>query len=92
MVGALTAGLVLAYLIALPPHLVHHLFDDAPGGLACSYLAHSQQTPELQSDPATLTPPTPTESFHAVVTGSCLTLPDLSVSYPRAPPRFAPSA
>ena len=90
--GLLTAGLFLAYLIALSPHLVHHFFDEDQGRPACPLLAQSQQTPELQPDPPTLIPPISTESLHSVFAGTSLRAsPDLTVGDPRAPPRSAPS-
>ena len=91
-VGVLTAGLFLAYLIALPPHLVHHFFDEDQGRPACPYLAQSQETPELQTDPPTLTPPIPTESLHALFPGASPPSSNLAPSQSRAPPRSAPSA
>lgn len=71
-VGALTAGLFLAYLITLPPHLVHHLFDEDQGRAACPYFAQSQHSPELRTDPPTLTPPIPGETLQAFVPGAFL--------------------
>ena len=91
-VGALTAGLFLAYLIALPPHLVHHLFDEDHGRPACPHLAQSQQSPELQPDPLTLTAPILIETFHALIPERSLPSADLLVGHSRAPPRAAPSA
>ena len=53
-VGALTAGCFLVYLIALSPHLVHHLFDEDHDSPSCPFLALSQHTPELRTDPPTI--------------------------------------
>lgn len=89
--GALTAGLFLAYQIALPPHLVHHLFDENRILPTCPHLAQSQQTPELQSDSPTLTPPIPAATLLALLPGVSLPSLDLTVNHPRAPPRSAPS-
>lgn len=90
-VGTLTAGLFLAYLIALPPHLVHHLFDEDHGRPACSHLAQSQQTPELQPDPPTLIAPILIETLHALIPESSLPSADLVVGHSRAPPRSVSS-
>jgi hypothetical protein len=87
-VGALAAGCFLVYLIALSPHLVHHLFEekhhDSP---SCPFLALSQHTPELQPDLPALTPLSVTGPLDApkrTVTVSVLLVLD---SHPRAPPR-----
>lgn len=90
--GVLTAGLFLAYLIALAPHLVHHLFEEGHGQPECSFLAQSQQTHVVQADPPVLTPLAPAEILEAAFPGTPLPPPDLTVSHPRAPPRSAPSA
>lgn len=90
--GALTAGLFLASLIALPPHLVHHFFDEDQGRQACPLLAQSQQTPELQTDLPTLTSPISTERLPLVFPGASSPSPDFTASDSRAPPRSAPSA
>jgi len=90
--GALTAGFFLVYLITLPPHLVHHLSDEDQGRPACSHLAQSQQTPELQPDPPNLTAPILIETLHALIPESSLPSADLVVGHSRAPPCAAPSA
>ncbi len=92
IVGALTAGLFLAYLIALPPHLVHHLFNEDQGRTVCPLLAQNQQTPGLQTDPLTLIPLSPTEILNPPLSTASLPSPDLPVSRPRAPPVAPPSA
>ena len=92
MVGPVTAGLFLAYLIALSPHLVHHFFDEDQGRQACPLLAQSQQTPELQTDPPTLTSPISTERLLLVFPRASSPSPDFTASDPRAPPRSVPSA
>ncbi len=92
IVGALTAGLFLAYLIALPPHLVHHFFDEDQGRTVCPLLAQSQETPGLQTDPLTLIPLSPTEIIHPSLSAASLPSPDLPVGRPRAPPVAPPSA
>lgn len=92
IVAALTLGLFVVYLIALPPHLVHHLFDEDSGRLNCPHLSQSQQTPELKADPPTLAPPVLTETPLGLPAGVSASSPDLTVCYPRAPPRSVPSA
>jgi hypothetical protein len=89
-VGALTAGCFLLYLIALSPHLVHHLFEKDHDPPTCPFLALSQHTPELQPDPPALT--------RLIVTGILddhkptvsLPAPPVLDSHPRAPPRTVP--
>ena len=49
---AFVACLFAGYLVALTPHLVHHLFDDDQDQTSCPYLAQSQHTPPAGSDPA----------------------------------------
>lgn len=92
LVGLLTAGLFAAYLLALPPHLVHHLFDEDHGQPECPLLAQSQQNPELQPDPPTLPLPSRTNTIESPLPGASPRLPDLALKHPRAPPRSAPSA
>ena len=92
IVGALTAGLFLAYLIALPPHLVHHLFDESAGRTACPLFAQNQQTPGLQTESPTLIPVSPTEILNPPLSAASLPSPDLPGSRPRAPPVAPPSA
>ena len=91
VLGVPTAGLFVAYLIALSPHLVHHLFDQEHGVPACPYLAQSQQNPGLQPDPPSLTPPGQVATVPTLPRGALLSAPDLTLSDPRAPPRSAPS-
>jgi hypothetical protein len=89
--ASLTAGLFVTYLVALSPHLVHHLFDENQGHPACPHLAQSQQTPELPSDPPALDPPVQSEPVQLFLASASLPSPDLTGSHPRAPPRSAPS-
>ncbi len=92
LLGALTVGLFAAYLVALPPHLVHHLFEENHGQHECPLLAQSQQTPELQTDPPALTPPIQIGTVQVLSPGVSLPSPALALSHSRAPPRSAPSA
>jgi hypothetical protein len=90
--AGLTAGLFLAYLIALPPHLVHHLFDGEQDHETCSYLAQSQHTPGLQLGLLTLNPPVCLKILIWVPLPLLLPSADLTVGHPRAPPLVPPSA
>lgn len=90
-VGVLTAGLFLAYLIALPSHLVHHLFDEDHGRLTCPLLSTSQHTPEIQTDPPHLPPPIQIATVQVLSPGVSLPPSDLALSRPRAPPHCTPS-
>ena len=98
--GGLTAGFLLTYLVALPPHLVHHLFETEPSDpfkvdlsqSGCSHLAQSQTTTPHQTDAPSLIPPIPTEILHALFSGTSLPSPTLRVNHPRAPPCLTPSA
>lgn len=89
--AALTVGFVLAYLIALPPHLVHHIFDEDHGQPPCAHLAQSQHAPELQPDPPSLTPPSPAEPCRVPVAITGLPSPEPTAGHPRAPPAVTPS-
>ncbi len=91
LLGALTAALFAAYLVALPPHLVHHLFDENHGRPACPHLTQSQHTPELQPDPPTLTPPVQIATVQVLSPGVSLPSANLPLSRPRAPPYCTPS-
>jgi hypothetical protein len=90
VMGGLTTGLLLAYLMLLPPHFVHHLFDEDLGRPACPLLAQSQHTPWLQADAPSLAPPVATDTIHALLPGVSVPARDLAVSPPRSPPRAAP--
>jgi hypothetical protein len=81
-------GLLLVYVIALPPHLVHHLFDgDEHGQPRCEHLAQSQQTPEAQADlPALLSPLAATRADVPPAVAEVLQAGDRSAENPRAPP------
>ncbi len=91
-VGGLTAALFATYLIALPPHLVHHLFDEDQGRPECPLLAQSQQNPELQPDPPILPLPSRTDTVELLLPEASPRAPNLPLKHPRAPPRSAPSA
>ncbi|MBI1893022.1 MAG: hypothetical protein HYS14_02765 [Candidatus Rokubacteria bacterium] len=87
---ALAAAVFLVYLFALPPHLVHHLFDEDQGHLTCPYLAHSQHSPGIQTDPFTLSPPGSAEAHQGLPSPVLLCSDDLTAGNPRAPPRVPP--
>lgn len=89
-VGALAAGCFLLYLIALSPHLVHHLFDEDHDSPACPFLALSQHTAELQPDPPALTPLRVTDTLDEQRRTVSLPVPLVHGSHPRAPPRSVP--
>lgn len=86
-VGALTAALFLAYFVALPPHLAHHIADQDHSRPACPHLAQSQHTPAVQCDSPTLAPPIPTETGQAMLPGAPLASSEAALSSPRAPPK-----
>ncbi len=90
-VGGLAAALFTAYLVALPPHLVHHLFDEDRGRPNCPHLVQSQQIPELLPDSPGLPPPLPAEAFDAPAPALSFPALPLAVVHPRAPPPSAPS-
>ena len=90
--GALTGALFVTYLVALSPHLVHHLFDEDHGRPACPHLAQSQQTPELQPDPPQLIPPIQIATVQVLSPGVSLPSPALALSNSRAPPFSTRSA
>jgi hypothetical protein len=81
-------GLLVTYVVSVPPHLVHHLFDgDEHGHPRCPHLAQSQQTPELQADPPPrLLPPAAPAADVLPVVADALPTPDHSAESPRAPP------
>jgi hypothetical protein len=53
ILSAVVACLFAGYVVALTPHLVHHLFDGGDDQPQCPHLAQSQHTPEAWSDPPT---------------------------------------
>ncbi len=88
ILDALTAGLFVAYLISLPPHLVHHLFDEEQGRPDCPLLALSHQSSKLQSaDPPSLNLPAPTDVLCVPCPRAVPPAPDLPATQSRAPPR-----
>ena len=88
----LTTGLFVTYLVALSPHLVHHLFNEDHGAPVCPHLTQSQQTPELQPDPPRLIPPIQIATVQVLSPGVSLPSPALALSHSRAPPFSTPSA
>jgi hypothetical protein len=90
-VGALAAGFFLIYLIALAPHLVHHLLDEDHDSPSCPFLALSQHTPGLQPDPPTLTCPTLAEVLDEQGPTLSFPAPLIHASHPRGPPPSVPS-
>src|SRR5574337_303916 len=87
--GVLTAGLFVAYLIALPPHLVHHLFEEDHSHPACPYLATSQHTPGAEASPPSLPLPAEAAAVETPSASAWLPAPVLPVYFPRAPPVIA---
>lgn len=85
-IRAVTAGCFLAYLLALSPHLVHHLLEESRDQGYCPHFALSQQTPEAQMDPPALLPPDPARASAACLTRLVLLVRDLPARHPRAPP------
>jgi hypothetical protein len=81
-------GLLLAYVVTLPPHLVHHLFDgDEHDQPRCQYFTQSQQTSEAPVDrPALLPPPAAPCADVAPAVADIVPTPDHSAKNPRAPP------
>ena len=59
LLSALAACLFAGYVVALTPHLVHHLFDSDGGQAACPLFALSDHTPQARGDtvPALTLPP-----------------------------------
>ena len=82
LLSALIACLFVGYVVALTPHLVHHIFDGDENQPRCPHLAQSQHTPEAWSDPA------PTLSLAPI--GRVPALPDRT-STPRAERTVGPS-
>lgn len=81
-------GLLVAYLVSVPPHLVHHLFDgDGHGQPRCPHLAQSQLSPEVRAEPsATLPlPASPAADLPPADAGACR-IAGLTAESPRAPP------
>lgn len=91
----LTTGFFLLYLVAVPPHLVHHLFDGAPDHAAppCPHFAQSHQPPELPLEPpVVLAAPAATATVAPPAIAPRLLTLSLPANPPRAPPATAPSA
>lgn len=92
-IGSLLAVvLFLGYLVALPPHLVHHAFDEDPGRPACPHLALSQQETALQSDVPTLAPPVGSEGSSMPAARDPVPASDPGIAPSRAPPCLDPVA
>jgi hypothetical protein len=89
-VGALAAGCFLLYLVALSPHLVHHLFERDDDPPRCPFLALSLHTPELKPNCPALTPLRVTGSLGEQSQAVSLAVPLVHGSHPRAPPRTVP--
>ena len=91
-VGLLAAGFLLVYLVAVSPHLVHHLFEEHHGHPSCPLLVQSQQTTaELQPDPPLVGPPVLMGTLADQKATAFLPSPPAHTSQPRAPPTGSPS-
>jgi hypothetical protein len=85
VLSAVVACLCAAYVVALTPHLVHHLFDDDSS--ECPHFAQSQHSPEAWSDPS--------PAFLLIPVGRLAMLPDRaprSIADRTAAPSRAPPA
>jgi hypothetical protein len=89
---AFTAAVFATYLIALPTHLVHHLFDEDGDRPNCPLFASSQHTPEIQVDPLSLTPPALIEIARVGAPEAFRPFGRPAAAQSRAPPHSAPSA
>ena len=87
LLGILSVGFLLCYLVVLGPHLGHHIVDGNSGQPACPHLVQSQQAPAVQVDPPTLAPPEPAEPLKAALAGTVVLLSADTPYPPRAPPR-----
>jgi hypothetical protein len=85
-VARLTAGVFLLSLIALSPHLVHHLFEAHHGLPSCPFLAQAQHTPSLQPEPPALSHPQLAGSLETPELGITPFPREGSHANPRAPP------
>lgn len=54
--GAITAALVFAYLVAVPPHLVHHLFQPHHKQAHCLVASSAEHAPQLLAEAVSLVP------------------------------------
>jgi hypothetical protein len=86
-IGALTAGFLLAYLVAIAPHLVHHAFEKENGRPSCPLLIQSQQTTaELSHVEPSAAPVLPAERLVVREVTAALPPSDHALLPPRAPP------
>ena len=91
-VSLLAAAFLLVYLVAVSPHLVHHLFEENHGRPTCPLLIQSQQTTaELQPDPPMVGPPNLKGTLADQEPTRVLPGPTAHASQPRAPPHASPS-
>ncbi len=86
-VSLLAAGFLLAYLIVVSPHLVHHLLEEGDGQATCPLLIQSQQsTAQGQSDFPSVGPPALAGLLSDHAPTAFLPAPIAPTSQPRAPP------
>jgi hypothetical protein len=82
----LAAVLLVAWTLALAPHLVHHLLDDDAQHPPCPYLALGDHTPQLVADAPSLPLPAPVALAAPVTAGSAPRVSSRFGGDPRAPP------
>ena len=86
LLSAFVACLLAGYLVTLTPHLVHHLFDGDDAQPRCPLLVQSDHTPQLSTDPPSLTAVTAAAPL-AVVADARVVIPTArSNRESRAPP------
>ena len=82
----LAAALLVAWALALSPHLVHHLLDDDAQHPPCPYLALGDHTPQLAADAPSLPLPAPVAPAPPVTADSAPQISSRVGGDPRAPP------
>ncbi len=84
--SAVTAALVFAYLVALPPHLVHHLREPHHKQTHCVIASSAEHTPQVLAETVVLVPPTAVEFAEPVTDAAQLPTLARGPANPRAPP------
>ncbi len=84
--SAVTAIFVFAYLVALPPHLVHHLFQPHHKQAQCLVASSAEHTPQLPAETVSLVPPDSVEFVDPVTDAAHLPMLARAPANTRAPP------
>ncbi len=84
--SAITAIALLVYLVALPPHFVHHLFQPHHKQAQCVVASSAEHTPQALAETVSLVPADSVEFAEPVTDAACVPTLARAFADTRAPP------